>query len=100
MSKYSEYSSVLTLSANGITDISGVLFLLRNIKRKREEPVAAYVGNKNSNVNLANQMTELARERYDLALQDIERANLISTEGLPSFNDLKDIAETAEARDR
>lgn len=100
MSKYSEYSSVLTLSANSITDISGVLFLLKNIKRKREEPVAAHIGNKNSNVNLANQMTELARERYDLALQDIERANLISTEGLPSFNDLKDIAETAEERDR
>lgn len=100
MSKYSEYSSVLSLSANSITDISGVLLLLKNTKRKREEPVAAYIVNKNTNVNLANQMTEVAKQKYDVALQELKMANVIPTDWLPTFNELKDIAETAEERDR
>lgn len=100
MSKYSEYNYVLTLSVSRLKEISEVLTLLRSIKRKREELVAEYIGNKDSNINLANQMTEVANQKYDVALQELKMANLIPTEWLPTFNELKDIAETAEERDR
>lgn len=99
MSKYSEYNYALISSINNLREIQSVIVLLKNTKRKREEPVASYVGNKQANINMANQMLQLAKQRYELALQGLKVSDVIPTNWIPSFEVLKIIAETAEERD-
>lgn len=99
MSKYSEYNYALVSSVNNLREISQVLVLLKNIKRKRAEPVAGYNRNKRSNINIANNMLEIARQKYEVAIQDMNVAGIMPTCWIPSFEELNDIAETAEERD-
>ena len=99
MSKYSEYHHAFTSTVTHLREINQVLILLKNAKRKREELVPGYVGNKKSNINLANSMIELAKQRYEIAIQYINASGIMPTDWIPSFEELKNIAETAEDRD-
>ena len=96
MSKYSEYHYGFTSTVTHLQEINQVLTLLKNAKRKREEPVSSYVGNKKSNINLADSMIELAKQRYEVAIQYINASGIMPTEWIPSFEVLRNIAETAE----
>ena len=99
MSKYSEYHYDLTSTINNLREINQVIVLLRNTKRKREEPVPSYIGNKKRNINLADNMLEVAKQQYEVAIQCINAAGIMPTDWIPSFEELKNIAETAEERD-
>lgn len=99
MSKYSEYHYAFTSTVTHLQEINQVLVLLKNAKRKREELVPDCVGNKKSNINLANSMIELAKQRYEVAIQYINASGFMPVGWIPAFEELKNIAETAEDRD-
>jgi len=99
MSKYSEYNSNFIVTANSLVEISKILCLLKNIKRKREEQVPQYFKNKQYNISIANDTLDIARKRYDLAIETIHMCQLMPAEWIPSFDELKEIAETSEDRD-
>lgn len=99
MSKYSEYHYAFTSTVAHLREINQVLTLLKNAKIKREEPVPDYVGNKKSNINLANRMIEIVKQRYEVAIQYINASGIMPTGWIPSFEELKNIAETAENED-
>lgn len=99
MSKYSEYHYAFTSTITHLREINQVLILLKNAKIKREEPVPDYVGNKKNNINLANSMIEIAKQRYEVAIQYINASGIMPTGWIPSFEELKNIAETAENED-
>ena len=99
MSKYSEYHYAFTSTVANLREINQVLILLKNAKIKREEPVPDYVGNKKNNINLANSMIEIAKQRYEVAIQYINASGIMPTGWIPSFEELKNIAETAENED-
>lgn len=44
-------------------------------------------------------MIELAKQRYEVAIQYINASGIMPTDWIPSFEELKNIAETAEDRD-
>lgn len=45
-------------------------------------------------------MIELAKQRYEVAIQYINASGIMPTDWMPSFEELKNIAETAEDRDK
>ena len=96
MSKYSEYDCELKRTANSLVEISKILNLLRNIKRKREELVPSNIGNKQYNINIANDALDIAKKKYDLAMETISMCNLMPTNWIPSFEALKELSETSE----
>ena len=99
MSKYSEYRSALTSTVSNLREINQVVILLKNAKMKREEPVHTWVGNKKSNINLADGMLEIAKQQYEVAINYINVAGIMPIGWIPSFEELKKIVETAEERD-
>lgn len=100
MSRYSEYRYDFTSSINRLKEIDGVLDVLKLAKRKREEPVPKHVTNLKANINLANEMVRLAKQNYDTAFQELKVSNIIPIGWLPTFDELKEIVETVEPRDR
>lgn len=100
MSRYSEYRYDFTSSINRLKEIDGVIDVLKLAKRKREEPVAKHVTNLKYNINLANEMEQLAKQKYDVAFQELKSSNIVPLGWLPTFDDLKEIVETAEPRDK
>ncbi|WP_270436330.1 hypothetical protein [Candidatus Bacteroides intestinigallinarum] len=99
MSKYSQYRYNFTSSVNGLADINKTLLLLKNAMNKRKEPVPKHIGNQFYNIKISNEMEQVARKYYDVALQDLEVANIIPTNWIPTYNELKKIAETADNND-
>lgn len=99
MSKYSEYTSRLSNTTEGTKEILLSLTMLKKAKRKRSEPVQAYVGNKLSNIKEADILHQSAMQHYDLGIQDIKISDIISTDSMPTFSELVDIAETVDPRD-
>lgn len=96
MSKYSEYNCELKRTANSLVEISKILDLLKNIKRKREDPVPSNIRNKKYNIIIANNALDIARKKYDLAMETISMCDLMPTNWIPSFDTLKELSETSE----
>lgn len=96
MSKYSCFRYDFTASIKRLAEINDVLLLLKNAIKKRNEPVPKHVTNPCVNINLSYQMSIIAYQRYNVALDELKAANIVPIDWLPTFEELKSIAETAD----
>lgn len=99
MSEYSSYRYCFTKSVNNIAEINRALLILKNAREKRKEPVPKHVTNLFYNIKLASEMEQIAHNQYNVALQELNVANIIPVDWIPTFEELKRIAETADSND-
>lgn len=79
MSKCNEHYHASTSIVAHLRGINQALVLVRNTRIKREEPMSSYVGNERNNINLANSMIEIARQRYEVAIQCTNASGVMPT---------------------
>lgn len=99
MSEYSKYRYCFTLSVNSLAEINNALLILKNAREKSKEPVPKHVTNLFYNIRIASEMEQVSREHYNVALQELSVANIIPTNWIPTFEELKKIADTADKND-